>query len=297
MLRLRVRTGAIGRSSPGRYIIGRRIGKGGFGMVYRCTDVEDVDAQLAVKVLTTERPNQDRATTLRKIEAEVETLREMQKCPRVVRLVDCFEDGDSVQVVMQLCAGGDLATVLDDSGPVGEATLARVAVQVLEVLRSCHASGIVYADVKPANLCLLAAPLQSGLLSPPFDIATVDFGCSGAAGNRMRGTTPFMAPEVFKGGLTFKSDLWSLGVTLYLLYTARLPFWDDTPLRLITTGMTLGRLHDSASSMPVLTARLAGLSPEGVDFILACLAKNCEDRPSADVALAHPWLRLDHGSG
>lgn len=99
-------------------------------------------------------------------------------------------------------------------GPLDEAALANVARELLLLLQCCHGQGLLYADIKPANICIVDQ--RSG----PRNLRAVDFGCAQRLDATQRstkrtGTMAFMAPETFARNFSYKADVWSLGVTLY----------------------------------------------------------------------------------
>jgi serine/threonine protein kinase len=166
----------------------------------------------------------------------------------------------------------------------------------------------VAADVKPANVCLCG---------PPTFVKVVDFGCSqridvGASMRpcvhasmrpptrvcartdhkrlqRRAGTLAFMAPEVFIKDFSFKSDIWSTGVTLYWLFTGRLPYWDNTQMAKISK---LEEISDAVHHTPIAldSGPWLLMSDQGRNFVNAMLTRQEQARPTAEEALQHPWL-------
>ena len=265
-----------------RYISGDLIGKGSFGKVYRCVDLQNQGAPLAIKVMSKYRPYESAATTITKIDNELRALKIMSRCKYVARFIDSYEDEDSVKIVMEYCRGGDLNNYVEKYGTLTEPQLAAVAYQVLTMLKYCHEYGIVFADIKPANFCL-CDPSPNAL-----DLKAIDFGCTRhEVGRSMVGTPAFMSPEAFARNFSYKTDIWSLGVTLYWLYTMRFPYSTNDTL----APMDVMALSEIINETPFSLHRLFSLSPLGFDFITACMDKKERTRLSVDQALMHPWIK------
>ena len=264
-----------------RYCVGDVLGQGAFGTVYRCVDVR-TGSTLAVKVMRTVRPRETQERTLSKIRREIDMQKLLVDCPQVARYVDSFEDDDLASIVMEY-GGSSLASHVHDHGTLSERTLAGTATQVLQMLQHCHSKGVVFADVKPSNLCIA---------SPAATIKVVDFGCArlhrstgSFRGTDFAGTPAFMSPEALARDFSYKTDVWSLGVTLYWLYTGEFPCWEqDCP----PVG---SNIRDVVRDTPIRLQRLDGMSPDGIDFVARCLAKRESERPSAEEAAAHPFIR------
>ena len=279
-----------------RYAVGDVIGRGAFGQVYRCVDVR-TGSTLAVKVLQTVRQRETRERTLRKIHREIDMHRLLSDCPHVAKYVDSFEDADQAGIAMEYCGGPDLDTYVAHHGTLSDAQVAGAAAQVLRMLRRCHSKGIVFSDVKPANLCVCSpdAPGASdagagagacaGAAS--IELKVVDFGCARAEreDTDFTGTPAFMSPEALARDFSYKTDVWSLGVTLYWLYTGEFPCWDTSSL-----VVSIDYLREAVRETPVRIDRLSGMSPEGLDFVMRCLAKKTTHRQSVEEAMAHPFV-------
>jgi len=259
-----------------RYAVGDVLGKGAFGHVYRCVDVR-TGSTLAVKVLQIVRQRETRERALRKIHREIDMQRLLSDCPHVAKYVDSFEDADQASIVMEYC-GGDLNSHVAAHGTLSEPRLAGTAAQVLQMLRACHAKRVVFADLKPSNLCT-GDPEAA-------DIKVVDFGCARArAGTDLSGTPAFMSPEALARDFSYKTDVWSLGVTLYWLYTGEFPYWDPA------NWISIDNIRDIVRSEPIRMHRLFQMSPEGLDFVMRCLTKNENNRQSVEEAMAHPFVQ------
>lgn len=130
-----------------------------------------------------------REATLEKIKRETDMMERLQGCAGVVRLLELFEDETSVQIVTELCPGGDLQKFVEKHGPLDERSLAQVAYEVLKMVKCCHDLGVVHGDVKPANFCLKHAkrPHANGEGKATWVLRAIDFGCSQPLPGERRG--------------------------------------------------------------------------------------------------------------
>lgn len=271
-----------------RYAVGDLLGRGAFGHVYRCVDVR-TGSTLAVKVLQTVRKREARDRTLHKVRREIDMHKLLSDCPHVAKYVDSFEDADEEQagIAMEYCGGLDLDAHVAHHGTLSDAQIAGTAAQVLRMLRRCHSKGVVFSDVKPANLCV-CSPDASASTSASIELKVVDFGCARAAreGTDFTGTPSFMSPEALARDFSYKTDVWSLGVTLYWLHTREFPCWDTS-----SSIVSIDNLREIVRETPIRVDRLSGMSPEGLDFVMRCLAKNENHRQSVEEAVAHPFVQ------
>ncbi|KAG1665070.1 hypothetical protein FOA52_012489 [Chlamydomonas sp. UWO 241] len=242
------------------------------------------------------RAKLSRERTLSKIARELDMLTRLQPARGVIRLLECFEDDDSVQIVTELCPGGDLHKYVESHGPLDEFHLAMVAYEVLQILTGLHERGVIHGDVKPANFCLKVGS-RRGFFSGQSDgdqLKAIDFGCSQLipASGRMSkrtGTPVFMAPEIFRRDYCHKADVWSVGVMLYWLYCRRFPCFASSEM------VKQARLEEVAEAVTHAPITYDGppwsrMSPSGLAFIRACLCRDEAQRWSATDALSDPWL-------
>ncbi|MEU8272211.1 protein kinase, partial [Sphaerisporangium sp. NPDC049002] len=196
--------------------------------------------------------------------------------PGVATVYDVFEEGGHPWIVMQLVPSDTLGAVVRDQGPLPPDRVAQIGLQVLSALRAAHRAGVLHRDVKPDNV-LLAQEGGRAVLTD-FGIATLDDDSPVTRTGTLIGTPAFIAPERAEGGqATRASDLWSLGVTLYVAAEGRSPFARGNPLA------TLGAvMHD-----PPAPLRLAG--PMG-PVLMGLLHKDPAERFTA--AEAEGYLRM-----
>ncbi len=234
----------------GRYQVRERIGRGGFGEVFRCLDPR-LEREVAVKTLHSADPDLGRRF-LREavISARLDH-------PGIVRVFDSGRDGDTPYLVQELLAGEDLDRRLSSGRLPGLAQRLAWLREVAQALAWAHAAGVVHRDLKPANLRVL----------PDGHVKVMDFGIAHLEGRDTRltglgtvmGTLAYMAPEQVRGEPTTEaSDLYSFGVVAYELLTSARPFIAESGPALLYQVLE-GRplpIHERWPACPAALARL-----------------------------------------
>ncbi|GAA3212443.1 serine/threonine-protein kinase [Actinocorallia longicatena] len=211
----------IGRLVAGQYRLIEKIGRGGFGVVWRAHD-ERLDREVAVKELylpayLAEGQRKERRTR---------SLREARSAARIdhrgaVTVYDVVEEDDCPFIVMEYLKGRSLEDIIKEDGPLPVEQVAEIGLQLLEVLRAAHASGVVHRDVKPSNVIITA---KRAVLTD-FGIATIEGDTSITQSGFVMGAPAYCSPERAKGDRAeAPSDLWSLGATLYYAVEGHQPF-------------------------------------------------------------------------
>ncbi|MEV6362619.1 protein kinase domain-containing protein [Nocardia asteroides] len=193
------------------------IGRGGFGIVYRCTQ-SLLDRVVAVKVLTADLDEDNRARFLR----EQRAAGKLTGHPNIVHILHAGTTGNGrPYLVMPYFPRGSLAVRIRDSGPVPLPDALRLGIKMAGALDTAHRAGILHRDVKPANILL------TGYDEPIL----VDFGIAHVAGafvtdtGIVTGTPAFTAPEVLAGAqASAAADVYALGATLFAALTGHAAF-------------------------------------------------------------------------
>ena len=202
---------AVGLAEP------QEIGRGGFGVVYRCSQ-HSLDRTVAVKVLTADLDDEN-------VERFIREQRAMGRLSGHPNIVNVLEVGATPSgrpfIVMQYAPNGSLDALIRKRGPLGWGGALRLGVKVAGALETAHRGGILHRDVKPANI----------LLTEYGDPQLTDFGIARMAGGFqtgagfIAGTPAFTAPEVLSGAApTVASDLYGLGATLFCALTGHAAF-------------------------------------------------------------------------
>ncbi|MER6947839.1 serine/threonine-protein kinase [Nonomuraea sp. NPDC000554] len=253
----------------GRYRLVRTIGQGGMGTVWQAHD-EVLGRDVAIKEIV---PSPD-LTGPEREEFAVRTFREARAAgrvahPGVATVYDVLEENGHPWIVMQLVRSRTLGALVREEGPMSPAEVADIGVQLLEALRAAHAAGVLHRDVKPDNVLLTE---DGRAVLTDFGIATTEDEAPLTRTGVLVGTPAFMAPERAAGGAARPaSDLWSLGVTLYVAVEGHSPF--HRPHALATLGAVM---HDE----PAPLARAGMLGP----VLLGLLHKDPAARMSLDEA-------------
>jgi eukaryotic-like serine/threonine-protein kinase len=248
----------------GRYRLGALIGSGGMGRVYIATDLLS-EQEVAVKVFVAPGGARGR-DAYRRFLKEARTTGQLQH-PHIVSLLDFNEEMGFM--VLEYMSGGSLADRL--RGPLALATCRSVLLQVTSGLAAAQQRGVIHRDLKPSNIFFSGAGAAK---LGDFGVAHLQDSGQTQTGAFV-GTVAFMSPEQITGDpITFATDIYSLGVTFFLMLTGQLPF---NPPDLVAQ-----HLH---ATPPKPSTRMPGLSPLCDELVLRCLGKRPEERFESLAAL------------
>ena len=255
----------------GRYRIMALLGRGGMGEVYRADDL-NLGQEVALKFLPPEATNED---SLERFRNEVRIARQISH-PNVCRVYDIGEANGQIYLSMEYIDGEDLASLLRRIGRLPSDKAVEIARKVCAGIAAAHNKGVLHRDLKPANI----------MLDGRGEALVTDFGLAGLAAEITdvhSGTPAYMAPEQLAGKeVTHKSDIYSLGLVLYELFTGRRAF-DGRTLEDITQARRGGNL-----SRP--STLVKDIDPAVERAIFRCLEDDPNSRPSSalEVAAALP---------
>jgi serine/threonine-protein kinase len=254
-----------------RFALENELGSGGMARVFLGRD-EVLDRPVAVKLLDPIHGGTDIGD---RFEREGRTAARLAH-PNIVQVYDAgeaeFDGKETSYIVMEYIPGGDLKGLIDERGRLPGAELARLGDEICAGLAHAHERGVIHRDIKPHNI----------LLDENGHAKVTDFGIARAldATQATRtgaylGTAMYSSPEQLRGQkATPKSDVYSLGATLYQAATGEPPFSGGTLLEIASQ-------HVSKTPTPP-GERGADVSKDLEALILACLAKNPDERPSAE---------------
>lgn len=264
--------GSDARLIDGRFELLQRLGGGGMGLVWRARD-NALHREVALKEVRPLDPamaaaDPEGARELReRVLREARALARLQH-PHVVIIHHIVDTADHPHpwLVMELVAGGSLADRLA-RGPLTVPEAARIGRGVLAALRAAHAAGIQHRDVKPGNVLL--RPDGTPVLTD-FGIAAMQDSTALTSTGALIGSPEYIAPERIRGAEgNPSSDLWSLGMMLYVAVEGH------HPLRRATTLATLAAVLDEPLPPPVRSGQLGPL-------LAALLARDPAARPDAE---------------
>jgi serine/threonine-protein kinase len=247
----------------GKYRVIDRVGRGGMGTVFHAVD-ETLHRDVAIKILNPELNDPDVA---RRFRSEAITVAKLNHAS-VATVYELFEHDDRWLIVMEFVRGETLEALVERTGALPVERTVDLMTQALAGLAHAHSLGIIHRDLKPANLMVNEGGAVKVM---DFGIARVTGGEQLTTAGYMMGTPAYMAPEQILGGdIDARADLYAMGVVLYRLVTAKLPFTANTPFAMAQSQV-------NTPPTPVLISR-EGL-PRWVDqVVMRALAKRPEER-------------------
>src|SRR5688572_13320956 len=248
-----------------RYRMERRLGAGGFGVVWLAWD-EKLEREVAVKAIPRERGAGER------VEREARAAARLNH-PGIVGVYELASDEHDVYLVSELVRGRTLAE-LTEAGAISDRDVARIGAALCEALEHAHARGVIHRDVKPQNVMVLAEPAAGAGFAKlaDFGVAHVATGDPLTHTGDVVGTLAYMAPEQAEGArVTPACDVYSLALTLYEAWTGTNPVKAGGPA---ATARRLGK------PLPRLASLRRDLPLELCDAIDAALDPDPLRRPT-----------------
>ncbi|XP_043690240.1 calcium-dependent protein kinase 2-like [Telopea speciosissima] len=262
------------------YTLGKELGRGQFGVTYLCTENSTGHTyackSISKRKLVSKNDKED-------IKREIQIMQHLSGQPNIVEFKGAFEDRQSVHVVMELCAGGELFDRIIAKGHYSEKAAAHTFKSIVNVVHVCHFMGVMHRDLKPENF-LLSSKGEGAMLK------ATDFGLSvfieeGRVYRDIVGSAYYVAPEVLKRSYGKEIDIWSAGIILYILLSGVPPFWAETE-KGIFDAILKGYIDFESDPWP-------SISSSGKDLIRKMLTQDPKKRITSAQILEHPWLRED----
>ena len=256
-------------TAPPRYERLELRGQGGMATVWRAKDTV-LGREVALKVLQGVDTNQDAARN--------RFLREARSAavlnhPRVVTVYDFGEDAGELFIAMELVEGMTLQQIVREGGALGIPLIRQILQQACDAIGYAHQQNVIHRDIKPANLMWTGG---HGLRITDFGLAKLLNDKGLTLMSRVLGTPFYMSPEQIRGhAVDHRTDIYSLGITLYELATGKVPF---------SRGNVL-QAHLKQAPEPPSTFR-DDLPTWLEEIILSCIAKEPADRPPTLGAVA-----------
>ena len=241
----------------------------------------------AMKIIKKSPENMDTISDKEKkeedeISNEIKVLRSLDH-PNILKIFEFFSSKDSYTIVTEFCSGGDLFQEIIDKGPFKENYCAFVLYQILSAINHCHANHIIHRDLKPENVLIVDKDKNDFPRIKICDFGTSQIFEKGKAQRKVFGSPYYLAPEIYDKNYNEKCDLWSCGIILYILLSARPPFGGEEDEEIIES-VKLGRYDLESSPFNSLT-------PNCLDLLKKLLTIDPKQRISAQEALQHKWFK------
>ena len=252
----------------GRFQVEKELGKGAMGVVYLGKDPK-IGREVAIKTLalTQEFEADEIAGVKERFFREAETAGKLAH-PNIVTIYDAGEEHDYCYIAMELLKGGDLVPYTKKGHLMLPEKVVALVARAADALGYAHREGVVHRDIKPANM--MYNPETDTLKLTDFGIARLTASSKTKTG-MVLGTPSYMSPEQLGGSrVDGRSDLFSLGVTLYQLLGGQLPFDGDSMAQLM-----FRIANESPADIRTVNA---GVSPAIAAFVGRALAKKPEER-------------------
>lgn len=272
---------------PGMYLVNRyeileKIGSGGMADVYKAK-CHVLNRLVAIKVLKQEFSTD--ATFVKKFRVEAQSAAGLSH-PNIVSVYDVGEENGTYFIVMELVQGITLKNYIDMKGKLDIREALNISVQIASGLSAAHDNRIIHRDIKPQNI----------IMSRDGKVKVTDFGIAKVADSTTvtttaAGTVHYISPEQARGGYSDeKSDIYSLGITMYEMLTGRVPFEGET-------NVAVALLHIQAEMTP--PRELEPAIPRSFEkIILKCTQKKPDRRyASARELIADLRRVLTHPDG
>jgi serine/threonine protein kinase len=257
----------------GRYEYVRTIGSGGSSVVVLATNVVS-KGLFAVKVVSRQFLVEE--GTFNRFEQEARLLPCFNH-PHIVKFEEIVFGPEFIFIVMEYCSHGDLLTFIAKNGLVQERQAREIFRQIVEAVAYIHDKDIAHRDLKPENF----------LLDHRMVVKLADFGlCHADSSKRLLQTpcgSPLYAPPEILNGIEYdgkKADIWSLGIVLYTIVTARLPWTSDNTIELFH------QIREAEIDIP------APLSSSLQDLLRQMLARDPRDRPTIQHVIESQWVSI-----
>ncbi|PKI55846.1 hypothetical protein CRG98_023727 [Punica granatum] len=193
--------------------------------------------------------------------------------PNIVEFRGAYEDRQSVHVVMELCAGGELFDRIIAKGQYSERAAASICRAIVNVVHACHFMGVMHRDLKPENFLLSSKDENAVLKATDFGLSV--FIEEGKVYRDIVGSAYYVAPEVLRRSYGKEADIWSAGVMLYILLKTEKGIFD---------AILKGDIDFESQPWP-------SISSSAKDLVRKMLTKDPKKRITSTHVLEHPWIK------
>ncbi|KAI6687504.1 hypothetical protein NL676_024332 [Syzygium grande] len=260
------------------YALGKELGRGQFGVTYLCTEIA-TGRQYACKSISKRKlvSKNDKEDMRR----EIQIMQHLSGQPNIVEFKGAYEDRQSVHLVMELCAGGELFDRIIAKGHYSERAAATVCRAIVNVVHACHFMGVMHRDLKPENFLLASRNENAPLKATDFGLSV--FIEEGKVYRDIVGSAYYVAPEVLRRNYGKEIDIWSAGVILYILLSGVPPFWAETE-KGIFDAILQGDIDFESQPWPTI-------STSAKDLVKKMLTKDPKKRITSAQVLEHHWIK------
>ncbi|KAM7472659.1 hypothetical protein LguiA_010842 [Lonicera macranthoides] len=284
------------RTLSDEYEVTDILGRGGFSVVRKgIKKTSGGNGEVAIKTLrriTTNGPTTSFSSNWKQVSVsdalltnEILVMRriveDVSPHPNVIHLYDVCEDASGVHLILELCSGGELFDRIVRQARYSEAEAAAVVRQIASGLKALHSANIVHRDLKPENCLFLNEKKDSPLKIMDFGLSSVEEFTDPVVG--LFGSIDYVSPEaLLQGTVSSRSDMWSLGVILYILLSGYPPF--------IAQSNRQKQQMIMAGEFSFYEKTWKNISSSAKDLISCLLTVDPHRRPNAEEILQHPWV-------
>jgi len=254
----------------------KKLGEGSYGSVSKAKNKSTGQIRAVKNIAKAQMKNIER------FKMEIKIMKDMDH-PNIIKLHESFEDQRSIYLVMEMCSGGELFDRIIEAGHFSEVQAAILMQQVVRAIFYMHENHVTHRDLKPENFLFMTKdPIDKNLLK------IIDFGlsCSFAPGQQLStkaGTPYYVAPQVLAGKYDEMSDMWSIGVIMYVMLCGYPPFFGETDADVLAK-VRLGNFSFQANDWK-------NVSEDAKNLIRNLLKMNPRDRFTAQLTLNHDWIK------
>jgi len=254
----------------------KKLGEGSYGSVSKCK-AKTTGVTRACKTIS-----KNQMKNLDRFKAEIAIMKIMDH-PNIIKLYESFEDHKNIYLILELCTGGELFDRIIDAGHFTEQQAAVTLQHMFRAVFYMHENHICHRDLKPENFLFTSKePVEKCLLK------VIDFGlaCKFAPGKQLTtkaGTPYYVAPQVLAGKYDHLSDVWSLGVIMFVLLCGYPPFYGENDNEVLQK-VRLGQFTFNQADWK-------NISQDAKDLIKNLLKMDPKTRYTAQQALEHTWVK------
>ncbi len=273
------------------YLYGRLIGQGAFGKVNIGLNIL-TGRVVAIKSFNKKTLNKN-GDNMKKILYETNLMKKLNH-PNVTKILEMFEDDEYILIAMEYINGGNLFSFVKKRRKLSEKTAKFLFRQIILGIKHIHSQKIVHRDIKLENI----------LIDLNNNIKICDFGIGRILNSRKQmlhdkcGTPMYMAPEILlssktKGYEGFPVDIWSSGISLYIMLSGTLPFNLKNNESSSMDEENNNNIELQYSIINKEPKKIEKISDEAKDLLKGLLNKNPNKRLTIEQILNHPWLKCD----